>query len=101
MFDKEKSKKKVNKKSFNRCLRSRSQYSSAININSFDFFVISLCNNINQSTTKNQNEKSEQKKISDTMKSYFKIIKFFQNVCLVKDRYSIKLNSKNSVFLCY
>ena len=39
--------------------------------------------------------------MSDTMKSYFKIISFFQNVSLAKDRYNIKLDFENSVFLYY
>ena len=35
------------------------------------------------------------------MKSYFKIINFFQNVSLAKDRYNIKLNFENLVFFYY
>ena len=35
------------------------------------------------------------------MKSYFKAISFFQNILLTKDRYNIKLDFKNSVFLDY
>ena len=59
MFNRKKLKKKVDKKSFNRCFKSRSRYSSAINLKSFDSFVISLFNNTNQLTTENKNEKSE------------------------------------------
>ena len=35
------------------------------------------------------------------MKSYFKTINFFQNVSLAKNRYNIKLDFENSVFLYY
>ena len=101
MFNRKESKNKVNKKSFNRRFKSKSRYSSATNLESFDFFVIFLFNDINQSTTKDKNEKSEQIKMSNTMKSYFKIISFFQNVSLTKDRYNIKLDFENSVFFYY
>ena len=94
-------KNKVNKKFFNRCFKSRSRYSFATNLESFDSFVISLLNDTNQLTTENKNEKSEQIKMSDTIKSYFKIINFFQNVSLAKDRYNIKLNFGNFVFFYY
>ena len=86
MFNRKELKNKVSKKSFNRRLKSRNRYSSALNLESFDFFVISLFNDTNQSTAKNKNEKSEQIKMSNTMKSYFKTINFFQNVSLIKDR---------------
>ena len=56
---------------------------------------------MNQLITKNKNEKNEQIKISDTIKLYFKIINFFQNVSLAKDRYNIKLDFKNLIFLYY
>ena len=101
MSNRKKSKNKVNKKSFNRCFKSRSRYSSAINLKSFDFLVIFLLNDTNQLITKDKNEKSEQIEMSDTMKSYFKAINFFQNVSLIKDRYNIKLNFENSVSLYY
>ena len=101
MFSKEKSKNKVNKKSFNRRLKSRNRYSFTINLESFNFFVISLFNDINQSTTENKNEQNEQIKISNTMKSYFKTISFFQNVSLAKDRYNIRLDFKNFVSFYY
>ena len=101
MSNKEESKNKVNKKSFNRCLKSRNRYSSVTNLKSFDFLVISLLNDTNQSTTKDKNEENEQTKMSNTMKSYFKTISFFQNVLLTKNRYNIKLDFENSVFLYY
>ena len=59
MFSKEKSKNKMNKKSFNCCLKSRNQYSSITNLKSFNFLVISLFNDTNQSITKDKNKKSE------------------------------------------
>ena len=59
MFNKEELKNKVDKKSFNRRFRSRSRYSSATNLKSFDFLVIFLLNDTNQSTAENKNEKSE------------------------------------------
>ena len=77
MSSREKSKNKVNKKSFNRRLKSRNRYSSATNLKSFDFLVLFLFNDTNQSTAENKNEKSEQIKMSDTIKSYFKTISFF------------------------
>ena len=92
MSNREESKNKVNKKFSNRRFKSRSRYSSATNLKSFDSLVISLFNDTNQSTAKNKNEESEQIKMSDTMKSYLKTISFFQNVSLAKDRYNIKLN---------
>ena len=101
MSSRKKSKNKVNKKSSNRRLRSRSRYFSAINLKSFDSFVIFLFNDTNQSTAEDKNEKSEQIKMSDSMKSYFKIISFFQNVSLAKDCYNIKLDFENFVFLYY
>ena len=99
MSNREESKNRVNKKSSNRRLRSRSRYSSATNLKSFDSLVIFLLNDTNQSTAKNKNEKSEQIKMSNTMKSYFKTISFFQNISLTKDRYNIKLDFENSVSL--
>ena len=101
MFNRKESKNKINKKSFNRRLKSRNRYSSVTNLKSFDFFVIFLLNDTNQSTTKNKNEENEQIKMSNTMKSYFKAINFFQNVSLTKDRYNIKLDFENSVSLYY
>ena len=98
MFNRKESKNKVNKKSFNRRLKSRNRYSSVINLKSFDLLVISLLNDTNQSTTENKNEKSEQIKMSNTMKLYFKTISFFQNVLLTKNRYNIKFNFENFVF---
>ena len=59
MSNREESKNKVNKKSFNRRFKSRNRYSSATNLESFNFFVISLFNDTNQSTTENKNEESE------------------------------------------
>ena len=35
------------------------------------------------------------------MKSYLKTISFFQNVSLAKNRYNIKLNFENFIFLYY
>ena len=101
MFNKKELKNKINKKSFNYCFKSRSRYSSAINLESFDFFVIFLLNDTNQSTTKDKNKESEQIKILNTMKSYFKTIKIFQNISLAKKRYNIKLNFENFVFFYY
>ena len=101
MFNREESMNKINKKSFNRRFKSRSRYSSAMNLKSFDSFVISLFNDTNQSTAKDKNEKSEQIKMSNTMKLYFKTISFFQNVLLTKNRYNIKLNFENFIFLYY
>ena len=77
MFSREELKNKVNKKSFNRRLESRNRYSSATKLELFDLLVIFLFNNINQSTAEDKNKKSEQRKMSDTMRSYFKIISFF------------------------
>ena len=101
MSNKKESKNKVDKKSFNRRLRSRSRYSFITNLKSFDFLVIFLFNDTNQSTTKDKNEESEQIEMSNTMKSYFKTISFFQNVSLTKNRYNIRLDFENSVFLYY
>ena len=101
MFNREKSKNKVNKKSFNRRFKSRNRYFYVTNLKSFNFFVISLFNDIKQSTAKYKNEKSEQIKMSNTMKLYFKAINFFQNVSLMKDCYNIKLDFKNFVFFYY
>ena len=101
MFSREESKNKINKKSFNRRFKSKDRYSSAINLKSFDLFVIFLFNDTNQSTAKNKNEESEQIKMSDTMKSYFKTISFFQNVSLAKNCYNIKLDFENSVSFYY
>ena len=39
--------------------------------------------------------------MSDTMKSYFKTINFFQNVSLAKNFYNIKLDFENSISLYY
>ena len=101
MFNKAKSKNKVNKKSSNRCLKSRNRYSSATKIKLFDFFVIFLLNDTNQSTTEDKNEKSEQIKMLNTMKSYFKTISFFQNVSLANNRYSIRLDFENFISFYY
>ena len=35
------------------------------------------------------------------MKSYFKAISFFQNISLTKNRYNIRLNFENFIFLYY
>ena len=101
MFNKEKLKNRVNKKSFDRRLKSRSQYFSATNLKSFDLFIIFLLNDTNQLTAKNKNKESKQIKMLDTMKSYFKTINFFQNVSLAKDCYNIRLDFENSIFLYY
>ena len=101
MSNKKELKNKVDKKSSNRRLRSRNRYSSVTNLESFNFLVISLFNDTNQSVVENKNEKSKQIKMSNTMKSYFKTINFFQNVLLAKNRYNIRLNFENSVFLYY
>ena len=100
-FNKEESKIRMNKKSFNRRLKSRSRYSSATNLKSFDLFVIFLFNDTNQLITENKNEKSKQIKVLDTIKLYSKTISFFQNVLLTKDRYNIKLDFENFIFLYY
>ena len=101
MFNKEESKNRINKKSFNRRLKSRNRYSSATNLKSFNSFVIFLLNDTNQSTAKNKNKENEQIKMLNTIKSYFKAISFFQNISLTKNYYNIKLNFENFVFFYY
>ena len=101
MFNRKELKNKINKKSFNRCLKSGKQDSFITSLKLFDFFVIFLFNNINQSITKNENKESEQIKMSDTIKLYFKTISFFQNVSSIKDYYNIRLDFENLLSLYY
>ena len=102
------SKDKLIKKSFKRHFRNRSRHSFATHAESVEIFIMSLFNDMNQSIADDKNEKEKSIKISDTsvlrsdtIMFYFKTINFFQTFSKAKDRYNIKINKKNFVFLYF
>ena len=98
MFKDQESKNKLIKKSFQRRFKSKSRHVSATYQELNDSFIIFLVNDIDQLIEENEDEKSETKK-SNTIMLFSKKFIFFQKFKQAKNRFSIKINTENLVFL--
>ena len=96
MSKNQESKNKLIKKSSQRRLKSKSRHASATYQELNDLFIIFLVNDIDQLIEEDEDEKSEAERLNTTM-LFFKKFIFFQESKQAKNRFNIKVNTKNFV----
>ena len=99
---------KLIKKSSEHHFKSKNRHFFATHAESVEILIIFFFNDTNQSIANDRNEKKKLIKIfdtsilrSDTIMSYFKMINFFQMFLKAKNRYNIKININDFVFLYF